>query len=127
MQNQKTFLREFWSGEIALIEHRHTFRQVPAHGVRLVALRVATPVVYLGSDLHLSQGIELKEWQMEGSNLKFKLDLGRHVDGNCYLRLPSIPTQVLQNGKPIDWQSVDGNIIQIPVKLRPDCLIQIEF
>lgn len=127
MQNQKTFLREFWSGEIALIEHRHTFRQVPAHGVRLVALRVATPVVYLGSDLHLSQGIELKEWQMEGSNLKFKLDLGRHVDGNCYLRLPSIPTQVLQNGKPIDWQSVAGNIIQIPVKLRPDCLIQIEF
>ena len=120
-------MREFWSGEIAHVEDQHIYRQVPAHGVRLVALRELAPIAYLGSDLHLSQGIELKEWHLDDSRLEFRLDLERYVEGNCYLRLPSIPIQVLQNDLPSEWKSVDGSIIQIPVSLRPDCLVQIEF
>ena len=120
-------LREFWTGEIVLAEKQHTFRQVPAHGVRLVAVRESGPIAYLGSDLHISQGIELKEWRIDKSKLKFKLDLGRNVEGNCYLRLPSLPSQIFQNGKPTEWQAVDERIIKIPVSLSPDCLIQIDF
>ncbi len=126
-ENGKYFMREFWSGEIAIIEEQHTFRQVPAHGVRLAALRVTSPLAYLGSDLHLSQGIELKEWQVDGSRLEFKLDLGRNVEGNCFFRLPSLPNRVFQNSKSTEWQALDANIIQIPVSLQPDCLVQIEF
>ncbi len=127
LEMREYFMREFWSGEIALVKGQHIFRQVPAHGVRLVALRKPAPIAYLGSDLHLSQGIELKEWQLESGKLEFKLDLGRAVEGNCYLQLPSVPTQVLQNGNLSEWKSVGGNIIQIPVKLQPECLIQIKF
>lgn len=126
-ENGKYFMREFWSGEIAIIEEQHTFRQVPTHGVRLAALRVASPLAYLGSDLHLSQGIELKVWQVDGSRLEFKLDLGRNVEGNCFFRLPSLPHRVFQNSKSTEWQALDANIIQIPVSLQPDCLVQIEF
>jgi len=127
LETREYFMREFWSGEIALVKGQHIFRQVPAHGVRLVALRKPAPIAYLGSDLHLSQGIELKEWHLESGKLEFKLDLGRAAEGNCYLQLPSVPTQVLQNGNLSEWNSVGGKIIQIPVKLQPECLIQIEF
>jgi len=127
LEKQEYLMREFWSGEIAHVEDQHIYRQVPAHGVRLVALRELAPIAYLGSDLHLSQGIELKEWHLDDSRLEFRLDLERYVEGNCYLRLPSIPIQVLQNDLPSEWKSVDGSIIQIPVSLRPDCLVQIEF
>jgi len=127
LEKQDYLLREFWSGETTPVEDQHTFKQVPSHGVRLIAVRESTPIAYLGSDLHLSQGIELKEWHLEDSRLEFKLDLGRNVEGNCYLRLQSLPNQVFQNGKSTDWQVVDSNIIQIPVSLSPDCLVQIEF
>lgn len=127
LENQQQLMREFWSGEIALTEKQHTFKQVPAHGVRLVAVRKNTPITYLGSDMHVSQGVELKEWQLEDSVLKFRLNLDRIVEGNCYLRVPSLPSRILVNSKSIEWLSLNENIIQIPVSLQPDCLVQIDF
>ena len=78
-------MREFWSGEIARFHQSHTFKNVEAHGVRLFALRPLRPLTYLGSDLHLAQGIELKHWQLTDSSLEIGLDLGRKTEGNIYL------------------------------------------
>ena len=124
---QPQLMREFWSGEIAIIEDQHIFRKVPPHGVRLIALRQPSPVSYLGSDLHLSQGTELKSWAVDNSKLEFTLDLGRVIEGNCYLWLPSSPSQVLQDGIPVDYQAIDDNIFKIPVNIQPDCRIQVIF
>ena len=127
LEKRSTLMREFWTGEIAVLEGQHTFRQVPAHGVRLIALRDMAELVYLGSNLHLAQGIELKEWYKQESGLNFKSDLGRNVDGYAYLWMQTLPKQIYQNGKPIDWQALDANIVQIPVVLEPDCQIQVDF
>ena len=125
LEKQDYLMREFWSGEVAVVADHYTFKQVPAHGVRLVAVRESAPIAYLGSDLHLSQGVELKEWHLDASRLEFKLDLGRHVEGYCFLWLLSSPSQVMQNGKPIEWQAINEHTIKIPVTLSPDCLIQV--
>jgi len=127
LRGQPQLMREFWSGEIAIIEDQHIFRKVPPHGVRLIALRQPSPVSYLGSDLHLSQGTELKSWAVDNSKLEFTLDLGRVIEGNCYLWLPSSPSQVLQDGIPVDYQAIDDNIFKIPVNIQPDCRIQVIF
>jgi len=84
-------------------------------------------LVYVGSDLHLAQGIELKEWRVDDSNLEFKLDLGRKVEGNIFIYVQATPVRVFQNGKPVRWQALDENIVQIPVVLEPDCQIQVDF
>lgn len=120
-------MREYWTGETALLTDTYQFENVPAHGVRLIALRDYLAITYLGSDLHLSQGIELKDWQMSPSSLEFRLNLGRNVEGNVYVWTQTTPLQVFQNGKPTQWKLLQSHIIQIPVRLDPDCQIQIEF
>lgn len=127
LEKRSSLMREFWTGEIAILDDQHTFKQVPPHGVRLLALREMADLVYLGSDLHLAQGIELKEWLVNGSNLEFKLDLGRKAEGKIFIYAQTTPVRVHQNGKPVQWQALDTNIIRIPVILDPDSRIQVHF
>ncbi len=72
-------MREFWTGgESAVVSGRYIFKDVPAHGVRLIALRTYSSPAYLGSDLHLSQGgVELSKWKEKSEELILELDLER--------------------------------------------------
>lgn len=110
LEKRSYLMREFWTGEIAIVDDQRTFMEVPPHGVRLIALREMANLVYLGSDLHFAQGAELIEWNTQDSMLSFRLNLGRNVKGNVYLWTQSTPTQVRQNGKPIAWHVLDTQI-----------------
>lgn len=118
LEGEPSLMREFWSGEIALVQGEHRFEQVPPHGVRLFAVKPLGRAVYLGSDLHISQGTELTEWQLKPTGLEFRLDLGRKTNGNCYLWMQNKISQVFHNGNPIPYRVLNKNIIQIPVELN---------
>jgi len=60
-------------------------------------------VAYLGSDLHVSQGIELASWQLGGSNLSFELDLEHEAEGMIYLYCPSTLSTVEVDGEEVSW------------------------
>lgn len=126
IDKQEMLMREFWSGEIALVHQNHTFKNVEAHGVRLVALRPLRPLTYLGSDLHLAQGIELKHWQLTDSSLEIGLDLGRKTEGNIYLWSEKEPLSVQQNGKNTSWQW-ENNILTLKVSLDTTTTINLRF
>ena len=120
-------MREFWTGEMAVIDQGYTFQKVEAHGVRVLALLTMNSPSYLGSDLHISQGIELKEWKAESDKLSFTLNLDRKTSGVCYLWADRIPTSVTQNGSAAIWEFSAGNIIKIQVDLDPLSEIKLTY
>ena len=79
--DQSYWLREFWSGQLGLLKPDRplTFANVPAHGVAVVAARAFNPdkPTYLGSDLHLAQGLELAGWQDDEKGTGHRIFIGK--------------------------------------------------
>ena len=102
-------LREFWTGDIGQIQagSPYRFSAVPSHGVRVAAVRQLDPSqpAYLGSDLHLSQGMEVSKWKSKRSELTFKLDLGHTISGMVQLYIPWQPKETSINGKTVELQA----------------------
>ncbi len=124
---QYWLMREFWTGEWANVDSDYVFRAVPAHGVRLATLSPLQKVAYLGSDLHISQGIELQSWKVRGSTLTFKLDLGREAEGRVYLHCPSIPSAVRIGKDEVYWIQETEKVISIAVSLANPAMIKVSF
>ncbi len=101
-------LREFWSG-LAGVTHRGRFPLgvLPAHGTALLALRPRQPDApqYLGSDLHISQGLEVTSWQQTADELNFGVERPGGVYGRVYLHLPLPPSQVQVNQRPVQLEN----------------------
>ncbi len=126
--DQKTWLmREFWTGQWAEVREFANFYEVPAHGVRLVSLSPIQDVAYLGSELHVSQGIELQSWKKTRTRLTFELDLGREAEGRIYLYCQSAPLKVTVDGKEVYFIQEDPKLISIAVKLAKAVSIKVAF
>lgn len=105
------WLREFWTGEIGQLKSNtlYSFKTVPAHGVRVAAVREFNPdqPMYLGSDLHLSQGLEVSEWYPKRSSLAINLELGHTIAGSIHVYLPWQPKVAIHAGNPVSFQTDD--------------------
>lgn len=86
-------LREFWTGEVRTVEGEATlFTGIAPHGCVLAAVRpISGAPMYVGSELHVSQGLEVTGWEpfQHGVRLTFGIAPGR--DGCIVLRLPEKP------------------------------------
>ena len=84
---------------------------LPPHGVCLLAVQLHQPGApqYLGSDLHLSQGLEVKVWQPDAHALRFSLERPMSQSGSLELGLPAKPDEALLDDTPLEWeQSGEG-------------------
>lgn len=103
--------REFWSETLVKFTDALTLPAIPAHGVALLALRPLTPgqPQYLGSGLHISQGLEVKEWAASPSALSLRLERPGRSQGMLALALPAAPREARLDGASLPWQAkVDG-------------------
>jgi alpha-galactosidase len=115
------FAREFWSGKVYRIEKGSlAFEQVPAHGSVLLAVRHATDAIpqYLGSNLHISQGLELASWETTPEGLSFELERPGPSEGEVLLALPRPPQAAWLNGEPLAWQEIFPQVCAFPVKFQ---------
>mgnify|MGYP001024621739 CR=1 FL=1 len=121
--------RELWTGEIVTLKHSMTFNDVPPHGVRLIALRQfdAAMPCYLGSDLHISQGLEVNDWQVKASAIQLSLALPHKSAGQILLWLPKTPKTVLQDGKDVDCRKVSDNCYSISVNFNKHTDISMSY
>ena len=107
-----------------------TIPSIPAHGVLLAAV---TPIqtdqqpLYLGSNLHFSQGVEVNYWQVEDLKVSFTLDLGHQAEGFFQLWLPSEPTRADADGKPLNWLKINDGVYRFEVKVEQATKIFVEF
>ena len=113
--------REFWTGEVFTIRSgRLDFRSVAAHGCRLFGLRpLDGQPLYLGSDIHFSQGMEVSRWAWNGDSLELTLDVSRAAQGSCLVYCPDAPTAIEQDGQPLSIEALPGQLLRLPLSL-PD-------
>jgi len=104
--------REFWSATTHYIDAGiQNFRQVAPHGVCLLAVRPYKAGIpqYLGSNLHVSQGLEVTQWQPEANGLAFRLERPGTGHGSIELSLPGVPQKAFLDGVALEWeQSGEG-------------------
>jgi alpha-galactosidase len=124
--------RSFWDGRVYRIAQTPlVIQDVPAHGVALLAARPARPYLpqYLGSDLHISQGLELVEWKWDGparvsqadgrpGKLSFRLQRPGPARGIIDLALHEAPRETLLNETPAAWEAVGEGIYRVRVEFE---------
>ena len=125
------FYREFWSGQVGESGENEPirFRSVPAHGCVVLALRrneTGKPM-YIGSDLHFSQGIELVKWQDTGDMICLTLRLPRSTTGKVFLYLPHGAGEAKVNGSPEELVPVSDEVFSLNVQVDGFCTIRINY
>jgi alpha-galactosidase len=116
--------REFWSGEIfqipanRLLDEPVLFKQVPPHGVVLLALRQVRSFrpQYLGSDLHISQGMELAGWEWEPPD-RLSLQLERPGKASGHIDL-ALPTPIRETGPNPRGDLIGKGLYRFPVEFE---------
>ncbi len=104
LEEGKYAARSFWCG--------HTYRfgdgqplefDLPAHACAVLAVRRANleRAEYLGSSLHLSQGLEVEQWLVSRSKVILHLQLNRQAKGRVDLQLPEKPAHLRRLGRPV--------------------------
>jgi alpha-galactosidase len=122
--------REFWSGEVAgLSEERPLARDYPAHACRVWALRMVAPDApfYLGSDLHISQGLEVAAWQAGAEGVSLRLERPGPDRGQALLGLPAPPLQAHLGGLSIPWQTPAPGIYAFEVQIDRSAQMEVTF
>ncbi len=122
-------VREFWSGKLARIEGKILAWLIPAHGVALFALRPAKIPQYLGSDLHISQGLEVKSFTVSENQPGVALTLERpgRAEGEILLGLPNPPLSATVDGQPIEWQTAGADSYRFPVAFEHLAVVEVQY
>jgi len=130
--------RSFWEGDSGRVSGGALdLSGIPPHGVKLLALRPTPPSiptdfgeesvgVYLGSDLHISQGLEVTKWTATPSGgVRLRLERLGKAQGEIELYLPRPPRRVTMNRKDIPWQTTGQDCYIFPVSF--DQIAEIEI
>lgn len=122
LEDGEYWMCEFWSGKLHKVSNQipAVFANVAPHGALVFAVRKTFPekALYLGSDLHISQGMEVASMLETGSGFEIKLRLPRTAQGNIVIRHPLPVRQVLVNGEPVDVIQVNEEVLQIPIRVE---------
>ncbi len=97
---------QLWSGQLA------------PHGCVVLAVRLqTTEAQYLGSDLHISQGLEVKTWQVSETGIRCEINLERLADGYLDIQLPGPAIGVCWQGQELIPQVLGDQIIRCPIQV----------
>ena len=120
--------REFWGGATGRISGGTlSLGRIPAHGVKLFSLRPvsAGQPAYLGSDLHISQGLEVARFEVAESALEVELARPASARGRVDLYLPEAPKNVSLNGASREWESLPGGVYRFEVAFHKQGILKI--
>lgn len=129
LNNSKRYLlADFWN-ERQYVSGKEgiTFPGIAPHGVLVLAARSLTEGIpqFTGSNLHLSQGLEIASWQWDGTCLHFEITRPGASTGHMTIKLPTSPKRALLNGRDVDWEKTHGEYYHIPVHFNQSCQIEI--
>lgn len=94
---------------------------IPAHGVRLLAVRPLTGApAWVGDTLHISQGQVVRRWDAGQHELRARLGLGRPRRGQAWIWLAGAPGEILLDGQPLEARSQGDGIIHLQIALQAE-------
>jgi alpha-galactosidase len=122
-------LREYWSGETFKVQDQKFEIRLAPHGTVLFAARpwVRDQAIYLGSDLHLSQGMELSGWKSDQTGIVFSLVLNHHAKGIVDIYLPQPPKRITAGDMEVEFQPHAEYIYRLNVEIKGETEYTIEF
>jgi alpha-galactosidase len=127
--NQRYHAREFWRGLQGVIEDgRFHLGILPAHATALCAVRLLadkTPQ-YLGSDLHISQGLEVDTWEVLAHGLRFSIQRPGQMQGKIWVSLPRQPEHAICNGAPVQFE-LSGEVFSFQLDAQETAAIQLDW
>lgn len=117
---QTYYGRDFWRQEtLVLTDGTSPPLTLPPHGCLLLAVRpLQNKPLYLGSDLHISQGLEVHDWQVGENTLRVCLRGNGSVSGNVDLALSKVPLKAHFEDEEITWLSLDKGIFRFGVEFE---------
>ena len=134
-ESQEMYARDFWMGKTHLIQNNGsaekglTFEQIPSHGVVLLALRPRHPYTpqYLGSNLHISQGLEVCNWWPHDKSLEFELERPGNSHGRIELAIPGQVEQACSKNARISWESGSPGTYSFELEFKNKARIEIKY
>jgi alpha-galactosidase len=141
--SQSYRMRSFWDGKIYQLPGGQSnppglvLKNVPAHGSVVLALHKHFPEAphYVGSDLHISQGLEVTAWcwisadkaghRKVAGKLALSLERPGIAQGKIYLYLAGEPGQAFMNEMPLVWNQEEGHIYSFGVDFNRRAEIEI--
>lgn len=115
------WVSEFWDGTASMVkeESEVVFENVPSHGCVVTAWRSVRgdEAVYLGSDLHISQGLEVAEWKASNGEIKATLRLPRKASGKIKVYVPGGVKTVNVNDHKVEVVADAAGVLTIPVEV----------
>jgi alpha-galactosidase len=131
---QLVYVFNFWAqrgwltGDSELI-----FPEIPAHGCLLLRICNLEPgvqaiPVLLGDTLHITQGLEIAEWNIGTDRLEIRtIDLDRQANGILWLALPAPPVSAVCNGTALDIAVAGDGVYRLPLQFTGEAKIEIMY
>lgn len=113
--------REFWTQKTHRMARGKLLRErLLPHDTLLLSIRplISGQPQYLGSDLHISQGLEVAAWKTTARRVSLKLKRPGDADGSVLLSLPKPPKKARLDDQDCSWQTVQEGIYRFPVKFQ---------
>jgi alpha-galactosidase len=101
---------------------------IPPHGVRLWALRKAADgVAWVGDSIHISQGLCVSEWDIEGRKLRARVSSGRVGEEKIWLRIPGNVMSVSVDHEPVPGFIHHDDILSFEIQLSTLNLMEVHW
>jgi alpha-galactosidase len=99
------------------------------HSAALFAIRAITPdqPAYLGSDLHISQGLEVRAWAAQPGRLKLRLERPGRIRGQVWLYLPGALRAASSAAGPLPWEARADGVVRLNLDLPAAADIQLAY
>jgi len=115
------WVRSFWDQRVwRAAKGNGLFRgRLGPHCSLLLAVRPAheAHAVYLGSSLHISQGLEIDEWEEGINSLSIKISPGRSTQAKIDLYLPQKPVEAKFEDKPVGYKKLNDRCYRFEVDI----------
>ncbi len=123
------YLRSFWDEKYIEVTQGNFEVVVPPHGTILMCARNISPEVpnYLGSNLHISQGLELSKFDAKDENLMMEINRPMKMEGSFDLYLPREPRYVKSGNDPLIYKLIQKNVYRFDVYVDKMLPVQIDW
>ncbi len=124
LADQDYWVRSFWDHQVWFVEKgKSLFKgDMPPHSSMLIAVRPASlkDPVYLGSSVHISQGLEIGTWKADAKKLAFKIEAGRQTNALVDIYIPKSPKKATCNEKEMTWEALSNNCLRFmfPIDIK---------
>ncbi len=83
--------------------------------------------MFAGSNLHISQGMEVSEWKDSGKQIRLNLQLPRKCSGDIFLRIPCEQIEIIDSEGNRGMLTGKDQLFEIPVKFDRETQITINY